>query len=207
MERKELFFSLLNNEFSKDGFKYVKSKKKFVKREKGNDFTIEYETWLYFFAIKTHYHIFLREIEKIKKNAWGKLYHKIETIGDTKQYIQKTDTEEKVIEVTKKEILFYHSFLKEYFNKYSNYKYLDEMLNKIPGKELQIAYNPIFTIFLAIIVAELTDNPKIEELFAFYRDLIVNVKKNKLMGIKQEYLIEEIKKYDLLVEYLKKMKI
>ncbi len=207
MERKELFFSLLNKELSKDGFKFVKSKKIFRKKENGNDFFIEYETWPYFFAIKTHYYIFLKEVEKIKKKAWGEIYQRYYTLGDTKQDIEKTDTEKKVIEVAKKEIKFYHSFLKDYFKKNSNYEHIDKTLNEIPGKNLHLSFNEILTSYLAIIVAKLTNNPKIEELFVFYRNVIISLKNEKLFSkTQEEYIDESIVKYDLLVDYLRKMK-
>ncbi len=200
MERKELFFKLLNDEFSKYGFKYIKSKNRFTKKENGNEFIIEYETWSYFFSIQTHLEILIGEIEKIKKNAWGKSYNKFVTVGNSKTglkkgLIEKTDTEEKVIKVVKNEIVFYHSFAKNYFKQHIDYMYLDEILNTNPGKAYNLAYNPIHTSFLAIIIAKLVKNKKIDELIIYYRKDILRVN-NKF-----------IDKYDLLVEYLKKMKI
>jgi len=208
MERKEVFFEMLNEEFSKYGFKFVKSKKAFVKRENGNKYAIEYETWPYFFAIKTHYYSVVKEIEEIKKKAWGDLYRKpyFGTFGTVRQEIKKTDTLEKTLKVANEEIEFFHKFLLRYFENSTNYAYLDKLLNTEPGSKLDFAYSPVQTFFVSIIVGKLANNPKIEDLYILYRRLTYKYIASDKRYSTQKLTDETMKKYDLLVNYLKNMK-
>ena len=202
MDRKELFFTLLDEEFSKEGFKYLKSKNAFVKKEKGNEFVFAFDLWDQFYMVESKLNVLVGEIESIKKKAWGKLYDKFVSLGRVKSYlIDKpsegqvlTDTEDNVRKAVKGEIEFYQTFAKSYYYRALDYKYLDEKLNLNSGEELYLAHNPIHTSFLAIIVAKLTGNEKSSELFDFYRSIVLKF---------NEVFIEE---YDLLVDYLKKYK-
>lgn len=201
MDRKSLFFELINESLEKEGFKYLKNKNAFVKKDQGNEFFFGFDLWDHFYMVESRLDVLVEEVEKIKKNAWGKLYDKFVTLGRVKSYlIEKpsegvvlTDTEENVRKAAKGEIEFYHSFAKFYYARALDYKYLDKKLNSNPGEELHIAHNPIHTSFLAIIVAKLTGNEKLPELFEFYRGIIL--KRNKSF----------IEEYELLVEYLKKI--
>lgn len=200
MDRKSLFFELINEGLEKEGFKYVKSKNRFVKIDKGNEFVFAFDIWDHFYMVQTKLNVLVDEIEKLKRNAWGKRYDKFVTLGRVKSYlIEKpsdgvvlTDTEENVRKAAKGEIEFYHSFAKLYYSKALDYNYLDRKLNSNPGEELYIAHNPIHTSFLAIIVAKLTGNEKLSELFEFYKGIILKFNK------------AYIEEYELLVEYLEK---
>ena len=198
--RKEFFFKLVENELSKNGFKYLKAKNQFVKKEGDNVFIFAFDTWDWFYRVELNLKIIIGEIETIKKKAWGKQYDKFVTIGRTKSYLlpkpgdgsSLTDTEENVKNAAKTEIDFFYSFAKNYFVQHLDYKYLDSLLNTNPNEELlYIAYNPIHSSFLAIIVSALTKNPDLEKLCDFYRQIV------------QKHNDAYIEEYDLLVQYLK----
>ena len=122
----------------------------------------------------------IKKVEDVKKSAWGKTYDKFESVGQTKSYllpnkeigISLTDTEEHVVEAAQKEICFYYDFVNLYFKEYSDINYLDIRLNAEPGKDLYLAHNPIHTSFLALIVAKLNGNKRLDELMIFYRGII-----------------------------------
>ena len=205
MARKELFFELINKELEKEGFRYVKTKNAFIKKEGGNQYIFSFEIWYDFHSVEPKLAVLVDEIEKIKKKAWGKLYQKYVTIGRGKSYliensddgISSTQTQDEVRAAASKEIAFYFSFAKDYYNRATDYKYLNETLNNNPGEELYLAHNPIHTSFLAIIVAKLvsTEESRMLELFETYRKVIL--KFNDVY----------IKKYDLLVTYLSNFKV
>jgi len=198
MERKDFFFKIIGEELTNDGFKFIKSKNGFIKKENNNEFLFYFTLWSPFFAEEAHIDIIIGEIEQIKKKAWGALYKKYITIGTHKSLLKeylgegivKTDTDEKLNSAAQGEIHFYYSYAKEYFKKHLDYNYLDQLLNNRPGEELFLAYNPIHTTFLAIIVAKLNGNIQFEELLSFYREIIIKHNFN--------YLEE----YDLLSNYL-----
>lgn len=200
MERKEYFIEELGKYLIKEGYEFKKSKKQFVK--KTDVFTVIYafDFSEYFYMYETVIKIEINIIENIKKKAWGKLYKKFVSVGQVKTYIIKdgtghlivTDTEEKVINAIQEEKMFYENYVVKYIQNMTDIYYLDNLLNKEPGKELFIAFNPIHTSFLAIIVAKLVSNPNIDILFNEYRKLIIK---------HNEHFIEE---YDLLVSYLDK---
>lgn len=202
MKRKELFFHLLQDELAKEGFKYLKSKNALVKKEDKNEFIIGYDLWPQFYRVELNLKVILYDIEIIKKRALGKLYDRFATIGSTRSYLGDdspkegsilTESEQDTRDAVKSELDFYHQFVKGYFKKLLDYKYIDQKLNSEPGKELYLAYNPTDTSILAIIVAKLVGNEKIEELFVFYRTIVLKFHKK---------LVNE---YDLVVNYLKKM--
>ncbi|HEV8270608.1 MAG TPA: hypothetical protein VGQ04_04840 [Chitinophagaceae bacterium] len=199
IDRKTLFFDLLQKELNQEGFVYKKAKNQFVKKdEMGNEFIYEFNIWPQFKMIEAGFRILIKQVEDVKKKAWGKLYSKFESLGKEKPYLTKepseghswTNTEENVRLAVKKEIDFYHSSLKGYFSKHLDLKYLDKVLNTIPGEELYISHNAIFSCFLAIIVAKLVNNPDLDSLFPIYRAVVEKFNGN--------YLNE----YDLLQKHL-----
>ena len=200
MDRKMMFFNLINETLANEGFKYIKSKNSFVKKESGNEFIFAFDIWENFYMVESKLNILIGEIENIKQKAWGTGYDKFVTLGRVKSYlisdpskgIVLTDSEENVKKAAQGEIDFYYSFAKKFFVENLNYDYLDKKLNTSPGNELYLAHNPIHTSFLAIIVAKLVNNKEIESLFNFYREIILKF---------NNAFIED---FDLLVAYLTK---
>jgi hypothetical protein len=201
MDRKELFFQLMSEGLSGEGFRYVKARNRFVRKdEKGNEFTVAFDTWEYFYMVETKLSVLITEIENIKRKAWGKSYDKFVTVGRVKSYLidnpaegqSLTDTEDNVRKAARSELDFYNSIGKEYFNRALDYQYLNRTLNRTPGSELYLAHNPIHTSFLAIIVSRLAgeSDGRQAELFSFYR------------GIIQKHNPEFLEQYDLLVNHL-----
>lgn len=194
--RKELFYSLLDDFFSKEGFKYLKSRNAFVKKDKNeNQYAIRYTGWPMFLQVETKLDITIKEVDDIKKKAWGKKYFKFVSVGTSKAYLVPdfegtlwTETERNVRKAVKKEIKFYKKIGAEYFRNFSNITFLDEYLNAEPGKHLHTAYNPTATITLALIVAKLNNNPNLKKLCDVYRE------------VSNTYKFEEY--YEPLVEYL-----
>lgn len=180
-DRKALFFDLLSAELVKEGFVYKKSKNQFTRKdESGNEFIYGFNIWPQFNMIEASFRILIKEVEDIKRKAWGISYDKFESLGKEKSYLtnvpseghSSTNTEENVKEAVRKEIEFYYSHIKNYFKKHLDLKYLDKILNTRPGEELYIAHNPIFSSFLALIVAKLTHNPDLNNLFPVYRKIV-----------------------------------
>ena len=199
IDRKSLFFDLLRKDLIPEGFVYKKSKNQFFKKDEiGNEFIYEFNIWPQFKMVEAGFRILIKKVEDVKKQAWGKLYDKFESLGKEKSYLTKdpseghcwTDTEENVRLAAKKEIDFYHSYVKEYFYKHLDLKYLDKILNTNPGEELYISHNAIFSCFLAIIVAKLVNNPDIDKFFPIYRYIVDK--------FNAQYLVE----FDLLQNYL-----
>lgn len=198
MDRKELFFTLMNKELRGEGFVFKKSKNSFVKKENENEFIYKFEGWPYFAQVLPHYEIIIKVVEDVKKKAWGKLYKKYLSLGSTKAYLVKdssdgtswTDTEEAVRNTVKDEITFYHSFAKGYFKDYSNLSFLDKRLNDKPDGWNVIAYNHAWNSFLAVIVAKLNNNPRLLELIEFYKPVV------------QKYTPNYLEEYELLEKYL-----
>lgn len=203
MESKEFFLEELGKFLLIEGFEFRKSKKQFVK--KTDTFTIVYgfDFSEYFYMYETVIKIDIHEVEKIKKKAWGKLYRKLATVGQVKTYIISdgkahlivTDTQDKVIKALEEEKLFYKNYVNPYIERMTDLNFLDQLLNLEIGKELFVAFNPIHTSFLAIIVAKLVSNPNIEILFNEYR---------KLVEKHNAHFIEE---YDLLVNYVSNLNV
>lgn len=200
MERKEFFLSELDKYFANKGFEFRKSKKQFVKKTDRYTVIYGFDFSEYFYMYESVIKIEIHEVEKIKKAAWGKLYKnlKLASVGQVKTYIIKdrnahlivTDTEQKVLEAIEKEKFFYENYVLDYILNMTDIQYLNQLLNKEPGKELFITFNPIHTLFLAIIVAKLTTNPNFEFLVKEYRLLILK---------HNQHFIEE---YEMLVAYL-----
>lgn len=198
MNRKELFFRLLEEELSKEKFKYFKSKNAFIKKENGNEFIFEYDLWDDFYMVESKLNVLIGEIENIKKMAWGKIYNKFMSLGRVKSYLIDdptkgqvlTDTKNNVIKAVKVEITFFHSFAKKYFIEALDYSLLDKKLNLKPGDELYLSHNPIQTSFLAIIVAKLVGNENLISLCEFYRGIILKF---------DDAFVDD---YDLLADYL-----
>ncbi|WP_421921237.1 hypothetical protein [Marinifilum sp.] len=198
MTRKELFFHLLEKELKEYGFKYLKSKNKFVKRSNSGDYIIDFNIWPSFIQVEANLKIVIKQIEDIKKKAWGKEYIKNISVGRQKSYlienpeeaISWTDNESNIRYSVKKEIEFYINYGKQYFEERSNISKLNQILNINPGNELYVAYNPYQTIYLAIIVAKLDNHPKLLELYNIYRE-IIGKRKPSFLG-----------KYDKLVNHL-----
>lgn len=196
MNNRELFFSLLGAELAKEGFEYKKSINGFSKKENGNEYLYEFEIWPQFMQIDPNYRILIKEVEQVKKKAWGKFYRKFESVGDYKYNLLPkeetsthwTDTEEAVRIAVQKEIDYYYSDLKEYFRIHSDINFLDRHLNDEPNKFRIVAHNSIHTSFLAVIVAKLSDNDQLPKLISFYKNLI-----------SPEFMEE----YKLLSEYIK----
>lgn len=198
MDRKKIFFELMEKELVKEGFIYKAGINGFIKKEQQNEYIYKFEAWPYFAQILPHYEIFIHSVEDIKKKAWGKLYKKSWSIGNVKTYFISnpsdstswTDTVDHVHIAVKNEIDFYYSFVKEYYMKYSDIKFLNNELNLEPSESKRIAYNHIHTSFLAIIVAKLSNNPNLHDLISFYRPII---RKHNT-----SYMVE----YELLEKYL-----
>ncbi len=180
--RKSYFFEALNDFYKSKGFVYKKSRNSFVLKESStkNEFIISYEIWPYFAQVEASYEILLQDVEKIKKGAWGKEYRKFVSVGIQKSYlasdyslgISLTDTHKNVKKAITNEIDFWKTKVKVYFSMYSNISFLDEILNNDIGKNLYVAYNPVHTSFLAIIVAYLNQRPFLEEVIAFYSNVV-----------------------------------
>lgn len=198
MTRKELFFHLLENEFSKHGFKYFKSKNKFLKKNNDDEYIIDYEVWPNFIQVEANFKIVIKKIEDIKKKAWNDEYVKFISVGRQKSYLiddpdsatSWTDTEKNIKKSVSDEVNFYVSHGRQYFEEKSDLVKLNQLLNANPGEELYLAYNPFQTIYLAIIVAKLNDHPKLSELYGIYRNIIENLNSSFL------------NRYDKLVSYL-----
>ncbi len=188
MDRKQLFFALLGDELDKRGFSYKKSINGFSKKEGGNEFLYIIEEAPFFLQIEPDFRILLNSVEKFKRKAWGKLYEKFASVGNTKRSLlprqsveechSLTDTHGAVITAVKKEIEFYELFVKKYFIQYSDIDFLDGLLNSKPDRFNVTTYNPIHTAFLAIIVAKLTFNPNFDNLIPFYREVVNSFNKN-----------------------------
>nr|WP_299384839.1 hypothetical protein [Allomuricauda sp.] len=200
-ERKELFYNLLNNFFSKEGFRLVKSKNAFIKKDnKGNEYVFRYTAWPMFIQVETKLDIQIKEVDEVKKKAWGKNYFKAVSVGTSKAYLVDnhegtlwTETEKDVRIAVQKEIEFYAKIGKKYFEDYSSIAFLDNYLNSVPKKNLDIAYNVKYAIVLALIVAKLNDNPNLVELCDIYREISVKYDFHKY--------------YDPLVEYITSNKV
>jgi hypothetical protein len=201
MTRRELFIHLMGKHLNNEGFNFVKRKRAFIKKENGNEFMYQYESDTLFLMVQIDFRILLKSVEHIKKEALGKLYDKFESVGINKMDmfpkdkfrdgLHDTETEEQVYIATEKEIIFYNSVVKEYFHKHSDISYIDKYLNENPNEsKILTHYNQAHTCFLAIIVAYLVGNLKINELIEFYRKLVI--KSN------DQYL----KKFDLIKEYI-----
>lgn len=199
MERRELFFNLLGSELVKDGFEYKKSLNGFSKKENNNEYRYRFEIWPSFIQVEPKYYILIKEVEDIKKKFLGKEYQRWYSLGCMKgDFINKkntetthwTDAEATIRIAVQKEIDFYYSDLKPYFNKYSDIKFLDEHLNVEPYEHRVIAYNHADTYILAIIVAKLNNNPKLRQLLHFYKPLYM------------KHNLGEVKEYELLEKYI-----
>jgi len=197
MDRKKLFFDLLDSELGKEGFAYIAPKNAFVKKVATGEYKIRFEAWPAFSQVLPKYDITINEIEEIKKKAWGKSYKKSWTLGHDKKEadglvsaISPTYTVENVQLAAKEEIAFYHSFVKAYFENYSDIGFLEKKLNTTPDGWKVIAYNHAYNSFLAIIAAKLTNSPKLPELIEFYRPVV------------KKYTESFMEKYELLAKYL-----
>jgi len=197
MNRKEIFFDLLNAELGKEGFAYIAPKNSFVKKVATGEYEYRFEAWPAFSQVLPKYEIMINAVEEIKKKAWGKSYKKSWSLGHDKKKadglvsaISPTYTVEDVQVAAKEEISFYHSFVKGYFKAYSDIEFLEKKLNSTPDGWKVIAYNHAHNSFLAIIVAKLTNNPKLPELIEFYRPVV------------KKYTESFTGKYELLAQYL-----
>ena len=188
MSMKELFFNLLGEELSKE--KFYRKGNKFLKKEGANEYIYNIDGSTGFLSFEPDFAILIESVEDIKKKAWGKSYRKFVSVGRTKRYLLPkeqsdqcwswTDTEAAVFKAVSKEMEFYHSFLKQYYEQYSNINFLDELLNSEPHEHRVIAYNNIQTSFLAVIVAYLTENSKLPELIPFYKAVVQKFNKEYL---------------------------
>lgn len=199
INRKELFFELLSTELFKEGFEFKRAKSQFIKKDEyGNELYYDFNIWPQFMKIEAGFRIFIYEVEAIKKKAWGKSYRKFESLGKEKSYLAPnpseghswTDTEANVRLAVKKEIEFYHSVVKDYFKKHVDLEYLDSILNTIPGSELYVAHNAIYSSFLAIVVAKLVGHSNLNDLFPVYRKIV------------EKFNFAFLEEYDLLQNYL-----
>jgi hypothetical protein len=206
MERKELFFSLLNEALVKEGFEYKKSIKGFSKTENNIEYKYTFEIWPHFMKIDPSFDILIKQIEDIKKKAWGKLYFKVATVGEYKrdmyrskfipidfESISWTDTEEAVRKAVKKEIEFYYAYLKDFYMKFSDISNIDKFLNSEPYEHRVLCYVQENTYCLAIIVAKLNNNPNLKNLIEFYKPLYFKQNQGNLT------------KFELLESYLLSM--
>lgn len=177
INRRDLFFELLGEELSKEGFEYKKSLNGFSKKENGNTYVYTFEIWPMFFQIDPKFRILIKEVQEVKKKVFGKGYNNLFSVGNHKhQMIPKeesstswTETEADVRKAVKREIDFYYSNIKEYYKKFSDVKFLDEYLNTKPYEYRCVAFNFEDTYKVAIIVAMLNNNPKLKELIDFYK--------------------------------------
>lgn len=200
MTNKELFFQTLQDRFAGEGFVYLKSNDRLVKKESGNEYIINFNIWPLFLQVEVHYKILIKSVEDIKKKAWGKQYSKFESVGIPKRRIVSnpsegifwTEKREDILKAASSEFSFYNSVSKIWFEDNTNIFYLNKKLNEKPGSELFLAHNEIHTSFLAIIVAQLTENSNYNSLTAFYRTIIERV---------NPHFLED---YDLLHAYLNK---
>lgn len=179
MTRKELFYSQLNVFLQTEDFE-LKSRG-FVKKSGKNRFLIEFTTWPAFYQAELSYKCLIAEIEQVKKNAFGKAYTRRFSLGrnrfqmsgrDVEMAILRTETEEDVIQSVKEEIVFYKEKVSAFFDKSTDFVYLDNLLNNEPGKVLDIALNSIDSSFLAIVVAHLTERRNMKEILDVYGRII-----------------------------------
>lgn len=197
---KEIFIGNLAEKLTPVGYKYVNSKNRFIRKDSGNEYIYSFE----FFTsdsirYEPSFRIKLKEIQDIKKAAWGNLYDSNYdySVGTDKASYENTGgsgyrigTEKEAIERAEKEYLYITTVVSEYFTKYSDIGFLNNMINSEPGEELLVNGGHIPTCFTAVIVAYLVNNPNLEELIVFYKEI---VKKHN------ELFIEE---YDLLRDFL-----
>ena len=197
---KEIFISNLAEKLTPAGYKYVNNKNRFIQKNKGNEYIYSFE----FFTSDTiryepSFRIKLKEIQDIKKAAWGDLYDADYdySVGTDKASYERAGgsgyrigTEKEAIERAEEEYIYVTTVVTEYFRKYSDIEFLNNLINSKPGEELLVNGGHISTCFTAVIVAYLVNNPSMEELIIFYKEI---VKKHN------ELFIEE---YDLLSNFL-----
>lgn len=208
MTRKELFFSLLEEDLQEDGYVYKKYKNQFVKKNGKDQFVIGFQIWPHFYQLEPNYEIFLYEIEKVKKAAWGKNYERLWTMSTTRLYLTKylginkeiehtliTETEEQAEEAAVREMCFYLDIVKPYFfTKYSDIKFLDEYLNSEPKRnQNHLNLSLVRNSCMSVIAAYLNKNSHLPDLINTFRNFM---KENK--GIHETSIAE----YESLARYL-----
>lgn len=188
MTRKEIFYTLLYD-FLKDE-EFELNKNSVVKIENGDQFVISFTIWPDFGQVEPGYEIFLHQVEKVKKAAWGKSYKRFPSVGNVRYIVSGRDlnscelvtaTAESALSSAIAEIDFYKKYVKPYFQSNSDIVYLDKVLNAIPGSNLDICFNAVQSSFLALIVGFLCKRKNMQELFEVYKPIVERSNKAYLM--------------------------
>ena len=169
-DRKKIFFEGLSKKLNLLGFQHLKSRNGFVKKNITEEFCIEFQTWPQFIQISPSYIIYVKSIEDIKKEAFGKSYIRIGSVGNdlTQLIINKvpvlswTDTEENIVKAIEYQFGLYLAYGVDFFNDFSRIDYLDEVLNTDSINSIRnLGINPKNKIYLSVITAFLNRNPNL----------------------------------------------
>lgn len=199
--RKEIFFNELNLFLKDEGFSYKKSKNSFVKNEEYGTLEIGWDCAIYFHSVDLFANIYLKDVENLKKKAWGDLYRKYSTLGNNKYYLSgekpfiETGSLEEVKIAIDTEIRFYKSFLKSYFSKYSNLLVINQNLISEFEKGNIMNYNVIQTIFTGMVISALIDNrTDFINKMSFFRKKMDDISWKQEFEILESYLLNNVVK-------------
>ncbi|WP_333577720.1 hypothetical protein [Sphingobacterium sp.] len=203
----------ITESFEKEGFKYLKSQRKFVKKTKNveqvfsmlytkrnnGSITIKPELLIHIFEIESIY----KEIAQIKYRPYLTLGNYFSNIrdydGDAKKYngaqtrLWLIENDEDVQHLIKIIPEYLEEDILPYFDKNSSIHRVDELLNEYP-RNLSV-HNEMYPLRanIAIIAAKLNGNPN-------YDDLL-NIYEQELEDAEENYKIEFYKLKDILENY------
>ncbi len=185
MDRRDLFFFLCRENYERLGFRYIKSKNSFKKKNEETEYIIRFTTWPDFAQVSVSYSLIINKVEKVKKKAWGKLYNKFETCGINKEYLDKetddfvhfTDTTENIHTAVEKESKFYYSNLLRYFDNHSSMEFINSKYNNKLYEDIpDIAhFNRLHSAAVSILAAKEENNPLLDEIANHYAEIIKRV--------------------------------
>lgn len=198
--RKAVFFGKTEKFYNSIGFKFRKSDTSFFKKDsQGNEFVISYEVWPSFMQIEPSYEILIKDVEDVKRKAWGKSYKKFCSIGRQRAYLLEnpsdstswTDTIANVEVAINREKKEFYEIAEKYFSKYVDLSVLNEKLNSNLGENLDITYNEINGSFLGVIVAFLVKNNNLIEIINYYEAVInrINPNYNSDFNLLKKYIV------------------